>query len=107
LLALAGLDEIDAVALISDVKTLKMEMEANALGDQAGAAYNSKAMLRKQPPQISHPGGRERDGLLVVGAIDPEAAVFRLHVGSQVPQELLVAAEDFGGTAGRAARSGT
>jgi integrase len=45
LLALAGLDEIDAVALISDLKTLKTEMEANALGDQAGAADNSKAIV--------------------------------------------------------------
>jgi hypothetical protein len=45
LVALAGLDDIDAVGLISDLKTLKMEMEANALGDQAGAAYNSKAIM--------------------------------------------------------------
>jgi hypothetical protein len=36
-------------------------------------------------------------GLLVVGAIDPEAAILRIHVVSQVSQELLVLAEDFSG----------
>ncbi len=38
-------------------------------------------------------------GLLVVGAIDPEAAILRIHIVSQVPQELLVLAEDFSGAA--------
>src|SRR3954452_7223555 len=43
--AFEGLDDIDIATLISDLQTLKMMMEANALGNQAGAAYNSKAIL--------------------------------------------------------------
>src|SRR5438067_12095585 len=57
------------------------------------------SVLREQLPQIFHSGGRERNGLLILGAMDPEAAVLRIHLISQVPQELLVLAEDFGGAA--------
>ena len=56
-------------------------------------------MLREQLPQIFHPGRREGDGLLVVGTMDPEAAILWIHLVSQVPQELLVLAEHFGGAA--------
>jgi hypothetical protein len=37
-------------------------------------------VLREHLPQVFHPGRGEGGGLLVVGVIDPEAAVLRLHV---------------------------
>ena len=49
--------------------------------------------------QVIHPVGSEGEGLLVIGVVDPEAAVLGLHVGGYVPQHLFVLAEDFGGTA--------
>ena len=65
---------------------------------------------RAAPADI-HPGRREGDGLLVVGTMDPEAAILWIHLVSQVPQELLVLGEHFGGAAdgeceSRAAMSG-
>jgi hypothetical protein len=50
-------------------------------------------VLRERLPQIFHPGRRECDGLLVVGTMDPEAAILWIHLVSQVPQELLVLGE--------------
>jgi len=49
--------------------------------------------------QAFHSGGREGDGLAVISVVDPEAAVLRLHVRGDLPQQRLVLAEDFGGTA--------
>ena len=51
--------------------------------------------------QVIHPVGSEGEGLLVIGVVDPEAAVLRLHVGSHVPQQLLVLAEHLGGATDR------
>jgi hypothetical protein len=56
-------------------------------------------VLREHPSQVFHPVRGEGDGLLVVGVIDPEAAVLRLHVRGHVPQQLLVLAKDLGGAA--------
>lgn len=53
--------------------------------------------FREQLPKVFHSGRREGEGLLVAVAVDPEAAVLRIHLVSQVPQELLVLAEDLGG----------
>jgi hypothetical protein len=47
--------------------------------------------------RYSIPSWGEGEGLLIVGAVDPQAAVLRLHVGCYVPQQLLVLAEDLGG----------
>jgi hypothetical protein len=41
----------------------------------------------------------EGEGLLIVGIMDPEAAVLRLHVGGHVPQQVLVLAGDLGSAA--------
>src|SRR5437773_10779089 len=56
-------------------------------------------VLREHLAQVVYPVGGEGDGLLVVGAVNPEAAILRLHVDRHVPQQLFVLAEDFGGTA--------
>jgi hypothetical protein len=56
-------------------------------------------MLREQLAQLLDTIGREGHGLLVVDVVNPKAAILRFHVGRQVPQELLVLAEDFGGAA--------
>jgi hypothetical protein len=53
----------------------------------------------EQLSQVIHCGGREGDGLMVVGVVDPQAAVLRLHIRGHVPQQGLVLAEDFGGAA--------
>jgi hypothetical protein len=49
--------------------------------------------------QVFHPGGREGDGLLVGAVVDPKAAVLRLYIRGDLPQQRLVLAEDFGGAA--------
>ena len=56
-------------------------------------------MLREHLLQAFHPGGRDGDGLLVIRVVDPEAAVLRLHVRGDRPQQRLVLAEGFGGAA--------
>ena len=56
-------------------------------------------VLGEHLAQRFHPVGGEGDGLLVVGVVDPEATVLRPHVGGHVPQQILVLAEDLGGTA--------
>ena len=56
-------------------------------------------VLREHLPQVFHPVGCEGDGLLVVGVVDPKATVLRSHIRGHVPQQLLVLAEDFCGTA--------
>jgi len=60
---------------------------------------------RAAPADI-HPGRREGDGLLVVGTMDLEAAILWIHLVSQVPQELLVLGEHFGGAADGECESG-
>jgi hypothetical protein len=55
-LAFEGLDDIDIVTLISDLQTFKIMMEANALGNQAGAAYNSKAILHLNTSNYARTG---------------------------------------------------
>jgi Reverse transcriptase (RNA-dependent DNA polymerase) len=74
-----------------------------------GATPSAKAarlMVTSSPSAASafgtkHGIGRERDGLLVIGVIDPKASVLRLHVRNQLPQQLLVLAKDFCGAADR------
>jgi hypothetical protein len=39
-------------------------------------------VLGEQPVPIFDPGGAEGEDLLVVGAVDPEAVVFRLHAAT-------------------------
>jgi len=57
---------------------------------------------------IIAPTLREGDGLAVLTIVNPEEAVFRLHVRGHVPQQFLVLAKDFGGAADRqAAGKGT
>jgi hypothetical protein len=51
--------------------------------------------------QVFHADGGKGDGLLVFDIVDPETAVLRLHVGSHVPEQILVLSEDFGGAADR------
>jgi hypothetical protein len=58
-------------------------------------------VLWEHLPQVFHPVRGEGGGLLVVGVIDPEAAVLRLHVRGHVPQQLLVLAKDLGGATNR------
>src|SRR5213080_2993250 len=53
----------------------------------------------RRNPQVFHPVVGEDDGLLVVGVVDPEAAVLRLHIRDHVPQQLLVLAKDLGSAA--------
>jgi hypothetical protein len=43
----------------------------------------------------------EGDGLLVIGVVNPEAAVLRLRIGGNVPQQFLVLAKDLCGAADR------
>ena len=37
-------------------------------------------VLREQVSQIFHSGGREGNRLLILGAMDPEATVLRIHL---------------------------
>jgi hypothetical protein len=58
-------------------------------------------VVRDQLAQAFQSTVGKGDGLLVAGVVDPEASVLWLHLVGQVPQQLLVLAEDFGGSADR------
>jgi hypothetical protein len=54
LAGISGFDEIDVVGFLGDLKTFTMMMEANALGNQAGATKDSKAILRLTGSDYMH-----------------------------------------------------
>ena len=58
-------------------------------------------VLGEHLPQVFHSGMGEGDGLLVIGIVDPEAAVLRRHVVNHVPQQFFILAEDLGSAADR------
>src|SRR5262245_45194834 len=83
------------------VGTAALNQKSNHPFKTAGGGGAVTLVLWEHLPQVFDPFGRERDGLLVVGVIDPKAAVLRLHVRNQLPQQLLVLAKDFCGAADR------
>ena len=56
LAGISDFDDIDAEGFLSDLRTFKMMMEANALGNQAGAAKGSKAIIHLTGSDYAHMG---------------------------------------------------